>query len=122
VRRLQLDSPWLKLAAVVLILVLAVMTRKAEAAFVCSSATMTTSTSTGSGTSCTNAQSNLGSTTLTQANNTCLSMGYDGACQTTVTYTTACTWNATLSKYQISGYRTFKCQTYVEPCPSCFQK
>jgi len=120
-RNFQIGNCWWKLCASVLLLVVALWPRYAEAAIYCSSP-MNTSTLTGTGLTCAAAQSNLASMTLSEANNICVSQGYGGVCTSTLNYVTACTdvhdggghyW------YVRSGYRTFTCTecTLSNPCP-----
>ena len=120
-RNLQVSSYWWKLCAAVLLLGVALWPGYTEAAIYCS-APMNTSVLTGSGLTCSAAQSNLSSITLSEANNTCVSQGYGGVCTSSLNYVTACTLildGAGHYRYVRSGYRTFTCRecTLSDPCP-----
>jgi hypothetical protein len=115
VHNLQIGSPWWKLGAVVLLLVVGLGPKNAEAIILpqCGSP-MTTSTQTGFGLSCGAAESYLSSATQHVANSIC-SAGGGEVCSSSLTYTTGCVdLHYSNGTYQIfrSGYRTFTCK----PC------
>jgi len=75
----------------------------------------------GTGSTCTAAQSNLSSLTLSEANLRCTNAGYAGVCGTgSLTYVGACTWDANQHYYYRSGYRSFYCKecSVSNPCPN----
>lgn len=120
-RNFQIGNNWWKLCAAVLLLGVALWPGHAEALppTVCSSTQLSTQTLYGTGSTCTAAQSNLSSMTLSHANSICISQGYAGVCGTgSLNYVSACTYEASGNYYYRGGYRTFTCKecSVSNPC------
>ena len=111
----QSNQRWWKLSAMSLLLAAAFLVpRRVEATIYCLQETRTTATVQKKGVTCADAKQKVSDYTYTEAENTCYSSGFDFMCgPTSVTYTTACTYDAGLQRYFVSGYRTFQCGVNV---------
>ena len=121
-RNFQIGNRWWKLCVAVLLLSAALWPGHAEALppTYCSTTVMDTQILTGTGSSCTAAQSNLASLSLSEANSRCIYNGYAGVCGNgSLTYIGACGYDSFWGYYYRSGYRSFTCKecSVTNPCP-----